>query len=254
MLGIPYGLTLQVGSLDSLDLYDDRMSVRSAGGTLHGPGSVDRLNSLLAATGNWSRHGPGASRHGPDASVHSEQSDVSQMPDNDRSLHGQQQQPGIAFRFDVAGKKELVASNPIPIGANSSGSIAAAAAPGSNAGGMVWRFDVAGKQPPASQPPQTIWRFDVAGPGSANKPPASSSVATSASNPHGGVAGAGLTSPNGSTHNGGSGSGRTGPMMGLGRQGGYFDKRHHGSDLYRNVALRALQAAGHPTRLDPVKE
>ncbi|KXZ52793.1 hypothetical protein GPECTOR_8g180 [Gonium pectorale] len=230
---------LKVGSLDSLDMYDDRMSVRS-NGSGHGA-SLDRNNSLLAAslrTGDWSRHGIGGSRHGGagDTSTHSETSDVSAHPDNDKSMHA----GAAVFRFDVE-RHDRSGSGKHGAGRGAAQQAAGAAnGVGRTAGGMVWRFDVAGPTPPAPSPPPTVWRFDVDGKGGKG--------AEKVSDQREVVAAAASASP------GGARSALTSAASGLGRHGhgGFCDRRMHGSDLYRNVALKALQGSGY--RLDPVAE
>ncbi|KAG2498875.1 hypothetical protein HYH03_003067 [Edaphochlamys debaryana] len=231
---------LKVGSLDSLDLYDDRMSVRS-GGSGH---SMDRAASLLRAA-DWSRHGPNGSRHnGPglygDVSGTSRVSDVAAMPDNDRSVHAPPS-PGVAFRFDL----DRSASG--KAGGSLHGVAGGGAAAGSGAtGGMVWRFDVGERVAPPPPPPPCPFRFDVSGPNShkADQQRAGDKhdVAADASSNRG----AATTSAVGAT-----------AITNLGREGGYYDRRHHGSQLYRNVALKhnacALQSAN-SSRLDPVAE
>ncbi|KAG2453493.1 hypothetical protein HYH02_001713 [Chlamydomonas schloesseri] len=253
---------LKVGSVDSLDLYDDRMSVRSMGNSMHGGnGSIDRYNSLLAAsikTSDWSRHGPGGSRHG-DVSVHSatsDVSDVSALPDKDNSLRaGSGMTPAspaaavTPFRFDtgtgVPPKKAAAGSNGI-VG-NISTAASGGAANGAS-GGMVWRFDVAGPAQPPPAPTSTVWRFDVAGGKDREKgwdqTGEAGAIAVGA-----GPLSSGPTTP----AKDGSGSSRgtvaatalststTGHY--LGRQGGYYDRRHHGATLYRNAALNALNAS-----------
>ncbi|GIM02907.1 hypothetical protein Vretimale_7737 [Volvox reticuliferus] len=261
---------LRVGSHDSLDMYDDRMSVRSGGSR---GASLDRYNTLLAAsshhrsaalatscstiaTTDWSRHGPGGSRHGSssrhggggggDASTHScasDRSDVASIPDNDRSLHGSGQMlqqssykyapaaaalPGaIAFRFDTdrTDKYDSGSKTTVPTVAATS---AAESASSRGDGGILWRFDVGGPK----APPPPVWRFDVGGgsrkvPGDHFAQP-TEAVATT-------TAGAGSGGVDRSGGGGGGGGLATRP------QGGHFDRRMHGSNLYRNVALRALQ-------------
>ncbi|EFJ45485.1 hypothetical protein VOLCADRAFT_105941 [Volvox carteri f. nagariensis] len=281
---------LKVGSMDTLDLYDDRLSSLSSG-SVHG-GSVDRLNGMLAAslrnTGDWSRHG--GSRHGAglagEASTHSQASD---RPDgsvrstdnnNGRSQHGPRQAPGgIVFRFDVDRQSAQAASAGASTFADGQsakeqqkgGSIHGIAAGGQSSGGgvsggMVWRFDVGG--PPAAPPkppaPVPVWRFDVVGAAAGRAPlsepasPAAGAAAessSSSSNNNRGCVGDLACGGGDGSHDAQAGAavanGATGSL--IGRQGGYFDRRMHGSDLYRNVALKALQSSGHH-RLGTVAE
>ncbi|GLC37832.1 hypothetical protein PLESTB_001481200 [Pleodorina starrii] len=246
---------LKVNSMDTLDLYDDRLSTRSSSSF----NSLDRLNGMLAASlrsGEWSRHG--GSRHGADASTHSVSSD---RPDGSNRDKGRVLQPapgGIVFRFDVdhsakgqpaAAARE--ATNPAGGAAGVGGGVQGVAAGGQSAGagvsgGMVWRFDVGGRAapPPPPEPKAPVWRFDVVGAGRAPPPepaaePASPGAAAAATGGAGGQAA-------------GAAGAVTGTVNGLGRQGGYFDRRMHGSNLYRNVALKALQGSAH--RLDTVAE
>ncbi|GLC44056.1 hypothetical protein PLESTB_000223900 [Pleodorina starrii] len=276
---------LKVGSHDSLDMYDDRMSVRSGGSR---GVSLDRYNALLAASSlrrtnavlatscstnatDWSRHGPGGSRHGcggsrhggggalmADASVHScvsDQSDVSAVQDNDRSQHGvlppqplnNRQSAAIAFRFDIdrtdkygtAGGKAATAA---AAGAAATGGSTAAFTASTE---TVWRFDVGGPKTSALPPPAAAtpaWRFDVGGGGVSGG--AKRSWDQAAPTEERGRAAA-VTAAAAAAVGGGGGGDRSGSGGGhAGRHGGgYFDRRMHGSNLYRNAALKALQSA-----------
>ncbi|GLI66480.1 hypothetical protein VaNZ11_010324 [Volvox africanus] len=258
---------LRVGSHDSLDMYDDRMSVRSGGSR---GAALDRYNTLLAAashqrsaglatscstiaTTDWSRHGGGGFGDASTHSCASDRSDVASMHDNDRSLHGSGQllqqssckhagavpppppplpaSQAIAFRFDTD-----------HVGKYGSGSkpkdttvAATSVAEVSSAGGIVWRFDEGPPKAPLP-PPAPVWRFDVGG-GIRNRSadqvpaPAVAAASTSAGGGSGGLDCSG----------GGSGGGGSGGYQTTRPQGGYFDRRMHGSNLYHNVALRALQ-------------
>lgn len=107
---------LRVGSLDSLDIYDDAMSRGSLG-------SIDRLNSLLQAS-DWSMHGDTSMRSAAGVGPNSLYALAPASP-------AQPVQPLVpaapavtAFRFDV-------------------GPSAAAAMPPAPAANTVFRFDVA---------------------------------------------------------------------------------------------------------------
>ncbi|GIL70760.1 hypothetical protein Vretimale_3845 [Volvox reticuliferus] len=255
---------LKVNSMDTLDLYDDRLSTRSSS-SLHG--SMDRLNGMLSTSlraSDLSRHG--GSRHGgalaSEASAHSQASDgpdaSTRSTDKNLSQHGgslpQPAAAGAAFRFDVDRSAKGTAAS-LEGASVMEGSIQGVAGGGQSSGagasgGMVWRFDVGGRPaaPPPPPAPTPVWRFDVVGAGRAPPEPAVSDATA------GGDTGCGSdASPS---------EGRSGPPAaaaaangtnnGIGRQGGYFDRRMHGSNLYRNVALKALQGPGH--RLDTVAE
>ncbi|EFJ50070.1 hypothetical protein VOLCADRAFT_89055 [Volvox carteri f. nagariensis] len=147
--------------------------------------------------------------------------------------------PGaISFRFDtdrtdrsVGGSKSTTV-----LSVSAATPAAAAAAAGSAAatntnygggGGMVWRFDVGGPKAPPPPPPP-VWRFDVSGGGSKG------------SWDHQ-VAAPSATSGGGGDRSGGGAGGTSLNGLHVRQQGGHFDRRMHGSNLYRNVALRALQ-------------
>ncbi|GFR43958.1 hypothetical protein Agub_g5101 [Astrephomene gubernaculifera] len=281
---------LKIGSVGSLDLYDDRMSTRS-GGSGHGAtaaSSLDRsyhsgslgggsLRGAAAAlrSGDWSRHGSSSSR---DNSTRG--GGAASPPD---SALGKSQRGGIVFRFDtnpsrapvaaatggISNKGAGAAGGLGPQGASSASASSASPAVrplaggaggggGVPAGGMVWRFDVGG---PAAAPPQPppaapLWRFDVVGGGgkaAASRKAAAAATATptSAATPIAAAAAAGAGGSQ-QQHQLLRPSEVGGLISSLGRRGGYCDRRMHGSDLYHNVALQAAGAGGQ--RLEVVAE
>lgn len=283
---------LKVSSVDSLDMYDERLG--STWGA--GPASIDRLNlmlhksqslgsmaggdsrhggaSLLATLGNNAAH-EGTQHSDAGSSQHPFEMDMSQHGGGS-SAHGSSHGPGgslraggglprgaagSAWRFDVGG--------------------GAAAAPAAPPAGTAWRFDVAGgaqQQPAAPAAPQqgaaSAFRFDVAGPQSHQPPPPAANamawrfdVAGPNSPSHannkqamlaaGGAwrfdppssPGAGLNGPAGAASPfSNQQQTTTGEVSGLGRNGGgYFDRRHHGSMLYKQSLAQAACRAGLPT-------
>ena len=245
---------LRVSSVDSLDMYDDRL------GSVHGLPSVEQLNAMLQRTKSI---GSMDSRYGglmDDMSQHSDvRTNQSQhfggVFDQDFSMHGSSSMHGgsshngskpsnaVAFRFEVTPQKPAAppAAAVVAEGSPSGPASAffrfdngpqapsspvnrgpAAVGPASN----FFRFDVAGPAPKPSPPQNSFFRFEVAGPGSSKAPPPPPAAAQ----------------PAAPAETGG------GMSQGLGllrNSGGHFDRRHHGSGLYQAmVGCRTGAAPG----------
>jgi len=250
---------LKVSSVDSLDMYDERF------GSTWGNASVDRLNAMLQKGGgsmDRSKHGASladASHHSDTSTTQTDRSNhTAQMFDMDATHHSQggSMRAGGAWRFDVGGSGHgLQRAGSGGVGGSGHGMqrVASGGVGGSGRGQQQvqlpqapavgppggWRFDVGGPPPPAAQP-QTLWRFDVAGPAAAAEPPpAPAASAWRFDEPP-----ASPAKPMSDTS--ASGLARNG--------GGMFDKRHHGSQLYKNALMVGRGPQMLPRPLETVQE
>lgn len=211
---------LRVGSLDDLELYDDKMSHGSNGSLA----SLDRLNSMLQQSlADASRHGPGGSAHGPadaGASLFG-----SSSAEADRSLTGGGMFAMDASRHGASSSRPQQQQAPAP-------------------GAIQFRFDVGPPKPPPLAPAGAVqFRFDTG--------PSSGGGGAAQARDRGGSDAAGQIAADSdasrhTTSGGGGGEGmlpsgfvasNISPIKPL---GGWFDRRMHGNGLFASAMESGL--------------
>lgn len=85
---------LKVGSVDSLDLYDDRA------GILASPASLDHISALLDASYHGSDHSGGSSHHGKAFLAHISRSNQAGVSDQGSHADKPWLKPQVKFNFD----------------------------------------------------------------------------------------------------------------------------------------------------------
>lgn len=233
-------------------MYDERL------GSTYGSHSVDRLNLLLQKSQSVSsmgdtRHGASLQSAYADISNHSDRSNHTHQFDMEMSQHSMGGSTRGLWRFEVGGSNHGLqragsgqAAFKFDVGGSGHGADKRPAAPAPGpAAAPAWRFDVAGPEAaakPAQPAAAPAWRFDVAGPGSGTAaavpkqlPPQAPAATPAASffrfeeprmpRQQQQVQHVQQTSNNEAA----------GPVgLGLLRNGGgMFDRRHHGSGLYK---------------------